>query len=94
MSKTQIAMIVTSVVLGGVYALSFIPATAGWGYPGYRDTATSQAQGTTSGSHYHGGSSFFFFAGGNGQVFRQSPSVRSSSVGGPSARGAGLSGGK
>lgn len=94
MTKTQIAMIFCAVLLGGIYALSFIPAMAGWGYPGYRDTATSQTRGTSGGSYYRGGSSFFFFSGGNGQVFQEAPSVRRSSVNGPSARGAGLSRGK
>lgn len=93
MSKTQIAMIVTSVILGGVYAFSFIPATAGWGYPGYQDEATAQST-SQSGSYYRGGSGFFFFSGGNGQVFQEAPSVRQASTSGPGARGSGLSGGK
>lgn len=94
MNKTQIAMIFVSVLLGGVYLLAFIPAMAGWGYPGYRDTATSQSQSQTGGSYYRGGPGFFFFSGGNGQVFQEAPSVRRSSVSGPSARGSGLSAGK
>ena len=49
MSKTLLAVIFSTVVLGGAYAAMFPPALNGYGYPGYYG--------------FHRGPSFWYFGG-------------------------------
>ena len=78
MSRTWIAVIVVSVILGFIYLGMLLPARSGYGYTGYR-------------GYYHSPSFFYF---GSSRGYYGSPSVRGGSVSGPGQTGRGLAGGK
>lgn len=78
MSKTGIAVLITSIILGITLLTTTSAASNGYGYTGYRG--------------YNHGPSFWYFGGGT-QIYTNKD-VRGGSTGGASRRGGGPGSGK